>query len=80
MHGYPETIVIRHLMARPARSQREGRPTSAPAGASLAVVVLVTAFLLIVGLGFAVTALVPGNDATPQAGCAVEVAGHAECR
>ena len=79
MHGYPETIVIRHLTARPAGSLREDRPTSAPAGASLALVAVVTAFLLLAGLGFAFASLQAGHDSTRQAVCA-KVAGHAKCR
>jgi hypothetical protein len=77
MHGYPETIVIRHLMAQPARSARDARPEATPVRTSLALVAVITAFLLVAGLAFAyVSLLTSGDDSTPQAVCAVKIAGH----
>ena len=83
MNGYPETIVIRHLTARPARSAHDARPEATPARASLALVAVITAFLLVAGLAFAFVSLLTSDDeSTPQAVCAVKIAGHgaSKCR
>jgi len=73
MHGYPETIAIRHLMSHPSDPQ---------APSPLALLAVVTAFLVIAGLGFAFASLQTSSDATPQAGCATKTfhKGGMNCR
>jgi hypothetical protein len=59
MHGYPETIAIRHLMSHPSDPQ---------APSPLALLAVVTAFLLVAALGFAFASLqTSGGDSSPQA-------------
>ena len=81
MYGYPETIVIRHLMAQPTGpSSRDRRPAPAPAPGpvrAVAQLAVLVAFLLVAGLGLAFAAsLGHGHDAAPQAQCATKMAPH----
>ncbi len=72
MHGYPETIALRHLTKH---------PSGASAPSPFALLALVVALLVIAGLGVAFASL-QAADATPQAVCATKTfhKGGTNCR
>ena len=73
MHGYPETIAIRHLAAH---------PSDASAPSPFALLAVVAALLVIAGLGIAFTSL-QASDASPEAAaCATKTfhKGGGNCR